>query len=179
MDGSIQAVRASATFASRWSGSFSVIICAAGLVGGLRPAPAGIINVWSSHGAEGERLRRAGGPHSHPTEPRSRPHLQERVAPASAVGFNRLICAEHTSQALWRPESVVRHSSADDALPAYCRKPMKKRLRGRFGVLPPGVLPDGTLRVADIVGTLEVANLDQPSPSRDHARAPPLQNHPA
>jgi len=56
MAGSFEAVPPSATFALRRCGCFAVVLCAAWFVAGARPAPAGIINVWRSHGPKGGTL---------------------------------------------------------------------------------------------------------------------------
>jgi hypothetical protein len=53
MAGSSDTVRPSATFTGRWYGwSFAVVICAASLVAGARPAQGGV-NVWTSAGPPG------------------------------------------------------------------------------------------------------------------------------
>jgi hypothetical protein len=72
---------------------------------------------------------------------------------------------------------AVRGAGADDALPARHRGLRIKRFRQRFGLLPSSATLHNELLVAGIAGAKQVANLDQPLPSRDHARAPPAANH--
>jgi hypothetical protein len=74
---------------------------------------------------------------------------------------------------------AVRGAGADDALAARHRKLIQKRFRQRLGGLASSTALRNELLVAGIVGALQVANLDQPAPYRDHARAPPASNHPA
>jgi hypothetical protein len=166
------------TFALRGCGSFAVVLCAVWFVAGARLAPAGIINVWRSHGPEGGLLRGAGRAHSRPTEPRSRPDLQERVTPAPALACNRLALDEPIPQTLRLSVSVARHSSTDAALLARHRRLKIRRFRRSFPGLPSSPAFRNGLRGAGMAGGIEVTNLDLPAPSRDHARAPPLPNHP-
>jgi hypothetical protein len=117
-------------------------------------------------------------PLSGPAEPRSRANWQERVTPAPAPACNRLLREAHIPQGLRLSVSVARQC-ADDALPARHRKPMSKRLRRRFGVLPAGVLANGKRLVADIPSASQGVPPDGWAPDRTGARAPPAPHQPA
>jgi hypothetical protein len=106
-------------------------------------------------------------------------HWQERFTPGPVSECNRLVRDEHLAPVLLQSVSVARHSSADDALPARHRRLKTKRLRRLFGGLPSSTALRNKLRVAGIVGAIEVTPLVLPAPSRDHARAPPVSTHPA
>jgi hypothetical protein len=91
-------------------------------------------------------------------------------------------CVSHLSTGpVRRVETVqdARAAGADEALPARHRKLIRKRFRRRFGGLASSVALRNELLVAGFIGARQVANLDLPVPSRDHARAPPPSNHPA
>jgi hypothetical protein len=100
-------------------------------------------------------------------------------------------CSGHTTLSLTVATDAApacRHSDAvqaahgggaDDAILARHRRLRIKRFRRRFAGLPRSAAFRNELRVAGIAGALQIANLDPPAPSRDHARAPPSSNHPA
>ena len=73
----------------------------------------------------------------------------------------------------------ARAAGADDAILARHRRLRVRRFRRRFGLLPSGAALGNGLLVAGSVGARQVANLDLPAQSCDHARAPPSSNHPA
>jgi hypothetical protein len=97
-------------------------------------------------------------------------------------------CSDHTTFSFTRAADVkpagrhsdavkaARRAGADDALPARHRKLRRKRFRQRFGALTVSTSRCTELPVADIVGTLPGANLDNLTPYCDHARAPPASN---
>ena len=74
---------------------------------------------------------------------------------------------------------AAHRAGANDAILARHHRLRIKRFRRRFGGLPSSAALRNELCVAGIAGALQIANLDLPAPSRDHARAPPSSNHPA
>ena len=70
-------------------------------------------------------------------------------------------------------------AGVDDALPARYRKLVRKRPRGRVGLLPSRVISNGTLLLADIRTRSQGAPPDRSAPDRTPARAPPASHQPA
>ena len=99
--------------------------------------------------------------------------------PVPAAACKRLAGSEAIPQNLRQSVSVARHSSTDAALLARHRRLKIRRFRRSFAELPSSTALRNELRGAGIAGAIKVANLHLPAPSRDHARAPPLPNHPA